>query len=77
WAREELINPTVFPPGSTHSTFTSNPLGTRLGLEVLKLGKEMDYERTVPEKGAYFLDGLRSLQKRHPEIGDVDGLGLA
>ncbi len=40
WAREELINPTVFPPGSTHSTFNSNPLGTRLGLEVLKLGKE-------------------------------------
>lgn len=77
WAREELINPTVFPPGSTHSTFNSNPLGTRLGLEVLKLGKEMDYERTVPEKGAYFLDGLRGLQKRHPEIGDVDGLGLA
>jgi len=31
----------------------------------------------VPEKGAYFLDGLRGLQKRHPEIGDVDGLGLA
>jgi acetylornithine/succinyldiaminopimelate/putrescine aminotransferase len=28
WAREELINPTVFPPGSTHSTFNSNPLGT-------------------------------------------------
>jgi 4-aminobutyrate aminotransferase-like enzyme len=31
----------------------------------------------VPEKGAYFLEGLRGLQKRHPEIGDVDGLGLA
>lgn len=23
WAREALINPTVFPPGSTHSTFAS------------------------------------------------------
>ncbi|MGW8173858.1 MAG: aminotransferase class III-fold pyridoxal phosphate-dependent enzyme [Stenotrophomonas sp.] len=31
WAREELINPSVFPPGSTHSTFNSNPLGTRRG----------------------------------------------
>jgi 4-aminobutyrate aminotransferase-like enzyme len=28
WAREELINPAVFGPGSTHSTFSSNPLGT-------------------------------------------------
>jgi len=77
WAREELINPTVFPPGSTHSTFNSNPLGTALGLEVLRMGKEMDYETTVPRKGAYFLEGLRDLQKRHKEIGDVDGLGLA
>ena len=77
WAREELINPTIFPPGSTHSTFNSNPLGTSLGLEVIRMGYEMDYERTVPEKGAHFLDGLRELQKRHKEIGDVDGLGLA
>ncbi|WP_031339068.1 aminotransferase class III-fold pyridoxal phosphate-dependent enzyme, partial [Xanthomonas maliensis] len=77
WAREELINPTVFPPGSTHSTFNSNPLGTSLGLEVIRMGYEMDYERTVPLKGAHFLAGLRDLQKRHPEIGDVDGLGLA
>ena len=77
WAREELINPTVFPPGSTHSTFNSNPLGTSLGLEVMRLGREMDYERTVPAKGAHFLAGLKDLQKRHKEIGDVDGLGLA
>jgi 4-aminobutyrate aminotransferase-like enzyme len=77
WARDELINPTVFPPGSTHSTFNSNPLGTSLGLEVIRMGYEMDYERTVPLKGAHFLAGLKDLQKRHPEIGDVDGLGLA
>lgn len=38
WAREELINPTIFPPGSTHSTFASNPLGTALNLEVMKAG---------------------------------------
>ena len=77
WAREEMINPTIFPPGSTHSTFNSNPLGTALGLEVLRMGKERDYETTVPLKGAHFLEGLRDLQKRHKEIGDVDGLGLA
>ena len=77
WAREELINPTIFPPGSTHSTFNSNPLGTALGLEVLRMGHELNYAKTVPEKGAYFLAGLRDLQKRHVEIGDVDGLGLA
>jgi 4-aminobutyrate aminotransferase/(S)-3-amino-2-methylpropionate transaminase len=31
----------------------------------------------VMEKGAYFLAGLKDLQKRHKCIGDVDGLGLA
>jgi 4-aminobutyrate aminotransferase-like enzyme len=77
WAREELINPTVFPPGSTHSTFASNPLGTALGLEVLKMTAEIDYGKQVRDRGAYFLDGLKQLQKRHKEIGDVDGIGLA
>ena len=77
WAREELINPEVFPPGSTHSTFASNPLGTALGLEVLKMTAEIDYGKQVRESGAYFLEGLRDLQRRHREIGDVDGLGLA
>lgn len=77
WAREELINPKLFPPGSTHSTFASNPLGTALGLEVLRMTSETDYESMVMAKGAHFLEGLKDLQKRHPEIGDVDGLGLA
>ena len=77
WAREELINPTAFPPGSTHSTFASNPLGTAVGLETMKMLAEFDYETMVMAKGRRFLDGLRELQKRHREIGDVDGLGLA
>ena len=34
-------------------------------------------EREVQEKGKYFLDGLKTLEKRHKTIGTVDGLGLA
>ncbi len=77
WAREDLISPTQFPPGSTHSTFASNPLGTAVGLETMKMLEEQDYGAMVMHKGAYFLDGLRELQRRWPQIGDVDGLGLA
>jgi 4-aminobutyrate aminotransferase/(S)-3-amino-2-methylpropionate transaminase len=77
WAKEALIGPATFPPGSTHSTFASNPLGTAVGLETLKMLAETDYASMVMDKGAHFLDGLRELQRRHPEIGDVDGLGLA
>jgi 4-aminobutyrate aminotransferase/(S)-3-amino-2-methylpropionate transaminase len=78
WAREELIAPEVFPPGSTHSTFSANTLGMAVALETLKMLEEEDYERLVNEKGAYFLAGLRELRGRHPGvIGDVDALGLA
>jgi len=77
WAREELISPTVFPPGSTHSTFSSNSLGTAAALETLKLMDEEGFEAQVMKRGAYFLDQLKALKKKYPQIGDVDGLGLA
>jgi len=77
WAREEMINPTIFPPGSTHSTFASNPMGTAVALETMKMLEEEDFGAAVMEKGAHFLDGLKQLQKRHVIVGEVDGLGLA
>ncbi len=77
WAREDLISPSVFPPGSTHSTFSSNTLGTATALEVMRMLSESDYESSVMEKGAYFLARLQDLKSRWKMIGHVDGLGLA
>ena len=77
WAREELINPEIFPPGSTHSTFNANPLGTAVALETMKMLQETDYEEMTALKGAYFLKGLHDLKKRHKIVGDVDGMGMA
>ena len=77
WAREELISPEVFPPGMTHSTFSSNPLGTAAGLAVMELMEGSNFDVDVPKKGAYFLKKLKSLQQKYPYIGQVDGLGLA
>ena len=77
WAREELINPEIFPPGSTHSTFNANPLGTAVALEAMKMMAETDYEELTALKGAYFLNSLRELKRKHKIIGDVDGLGMA
>lgn len=77
WAREFLINPEVFPPGSTHSTFSSNPLGTAAGLATLEYMKNNDMETIVADKGEYLLSRLKELKKKHRVIGDVDGLGLA
>ena len=77
WAKENLISPDVFPPGSTHATFSANPLGTTAGLAVMQLIEESDFATSVPKKGQYFISRLKKLQKKYPQIGDVDGLGLA
>ncbi|MDF5713974.1 MAG: aminotransferase class III-fold pyridoxal phosphate-dependent enzyme [Rhizonema sp. NSF051] len=77
WAREELINPEVFPPGSTHSTFSSNSLGTAVALETVRMLEAEDYHTMTMNKGAYFLTGLKELKKKHRIVGDVNGLGLA
>lgn len=77
WAKEKLISPKVFPPGSTHSTFSSNPQGTAVGLEVVRLIEESNFSVEVPKKGRYLISRFKQLQRRYPQIGDVDGLGLA
>ncbi len=77
WAREALINPTTFPVGSTHSTFNANPMGTGVALETMRMLSEGTYDVTVPQKGAYFLEGLKGLKDKYKIVGDVDGLGLA
>lgn len=77
WAKEELIKPEVFPPGSTHSTFSSNSLGTAVGLETMRLFEDEKIGPMVTEKGKKYLAMLKQLQKKHKEIGDVSGLGMA
>jgi len=77
WAKEKLISPEAFPPGSTHSTFSSNTLGTAVGLEAIKLIEESDFAVSIPEKGEYLVTALRRLSRKYPQIGDVCGLGLA
>jgi len=77
WAKESLIAPNKFPPGSTHSTYGSNPLGCRLGMTTFEHITNNDYETVVHENGQYFLEGLREIERSHPEVGHVDGIGLA
>ncbi|MDD2679489.1 MAG: aminotransferase class III-fold pyridoxal phosphate-dependent enzyme [Candidatus Omnitrophica bacterium] len=77
WAKEELVKPKAFPPGSTHSTFASNPMGTTPGLEVMKILQDKALAARINSSGKKFLAVLKKLQKKYREIGDVSGLGLA
>ncbi len=79
WAREELINPDIWPAGRTHSTYSSNPIGTRSGYEVMSIfeDEEEELERSIKQKGEKFLSGLKYLKEEFKTIGNIDGLGLA
>ena len=77
WAKEELVGPAAFPPGSTHSTFSSNPMGTAAGLEVMKLLQDKTLANRINSSGKKLVSMLKKLQKKYKEIGDVTGIGLA
>lgn len=78
WAKEKFIKPDVFPAGSAHSTYASNPIGTRAGYEVMCLIENENFEQSIPIKSKRFVNGLNYLKNKYPQfIGDIGGIGLA
>jgi 4-aminobutyrate aminotransferase len=64
-----------WPRGAHGNTFGGNPLCCAAALATLDL-VEQQYAANAAGVGAYFIERLRGLQARHPEIGDVRGRGL-
>ncbi len=58
------------------NTFGGNPVSMAQGIATLDIILSENIQRRAKELGAYLLDGLRELQKRHPSVGDVRGRGL-
>ncbi len=71
-ARKDVME--VFNPGSHGSTFGGNPLGCRIGLEVLSILQEEDYIARSATLGLALLEGLQKI--KHPWIKEVRGRGL-
>ena len=65
---------TYTKPGA--STLGGNPVSTTAGLEVIRYIEEHDLMGNAERRGAQLCAGLREIQKRHPIIGDIRGLGL-
>ena len=79
WAKEKYISPDIFPPGSAHSTYASNPIGMRAGYEVMSIIEEEEsiLEKEIARKSKKIMDGLTILKNKYSNIGDVGGIGFA
>lgn len=65
---------TYTKPGA--STLGGNPVSSTAGLAVLNYIEEHRLCENAAERGQELRAGLAELQKRHPIIGDIRGLGL-
>lgn len=68
------IADTYTKPGA--STLGGNPVSSIAGLEVLKYIQEHKLMENAQARGQQLYDGLVELQKKHPIIGDIRGIGL-
>jgi 4-aminobutyrate aminotransferase-like enzyme len=58
------------------NTFGGNPVSCAVGLSVLEVLESERLQENARALGELLLEGLRSLQSRHPILGDVRGRGL-
>ncbi len=58
------------------NTFGGNPVSCAVGLAVLEVLEGERLQENARAMGELLLEGLRSLQSRHPILGDVRGRGL-
>ena len=71
-ARAEVMS---WPPGAHASTFGGNPVSCAAANVTIRLLKDQ-FIANAASVGAHLMNGVRALQKKHPLIGDVRGLGL-
>ena len=73
-ASKELMD--QWPLGSHGTTFGGNPIACSAALASLEVMKEEKLLENATEVGAYAMQQLRDIQKRHSVISDVRGVGL-
>jgi 4-aminobutyrate aminotransferase len=62
--------------GLTISTFGGNPVTATAAKAVIDYIEDRNLLKNCTETGAYLRAGLEELQRKHPLIGDVRGMGL-
>ncbi len=64
------------PTGEDVYTFGSNPVAQAAALKVIEVLERDRIPEHAARMGALFTEGLKRLQARHPQIGDIRGPGL-
>jgi adenosylmethionine-8-amino-7-oxononanoate aminotransferase len=57
-------------------TYSGHPVGCAAALAALRETKRLNVKDNAAERGVELKEGLKALQKKHPVIGDVRGVGL-
>lgn len=65
-----------WPPGSHGTTFGGNPVSCAAACATIDTMEKKGVLSNVQRVGSHAIERLRALQKEHPFIGDVRGLGL-
>jgi 4-aminobutyrate aminotransferase len=73
-ARAELM--ARWSRGAHGGTYGANPMGCAAALATIDVILEEQLVTRSAARGRQLFEGLRSLQSRHPGVGDVRGLGL-
>ena len=73
-AKEDILK--EWGPGAHVSTQAGNVLACAAGNYVLKTISTADFLKKVNETGAYFMDGLRQVEKDHKIVGHIDNKGI-
>lgn len=73
-ARMDLMQEWV--PGSEGGTYGGNAVACAAAVATIRVMREEGLVANAHARGLELMTGLRHLQERHPQIGDVRGLGL-
>jgi ornithine--oxo-acid transaminase len=71
-ANDDILG--LFRPGEHGSTFGGNPIACAIGIEVIRLLNEGDFQRNSAELGTWLLDELRA--KAPDTVAEIRGRGL-
>lgn len=65
WAKEKIINPNIWPTGSTHCTFSGHPIGTRMGIETFNIIENIENQNIFSHGSEKFAKSIKEISDKY------------